>query len=379
MSRVFMDASDPIIIEDTQGIIIDLNREAERAYGWTREELIGRPITTLFLSERHERAMALRRSCLAGKECRNLEGVRKDKQGRVLQILMTAFPLLDESDRVVALATIAKDITLRKQMEARLIESRQRLTELSRKSIEALEADRRAVSRELHDSIGGSLSAIKFTLEEIAESVAFSCPAVMPSLQNAIGYLSDTIKESRRISVNLRPLSLDDLGLMQTINGHLQQFQLQYGIRVVCELGADEEGVPDPLKIVIFRILQEALANVARHSQAREVRVRLRREPQSITLEIVDNGTGFDPNRQMVRDFSIGGYGLKSMQERVEISGGVFTISSQPGEDTRVRTIVISVAAARLPGRHYPVWADRNTPRVMCVGGAPRKKTKGKR
>jgi PAS domain S-box-containing protein len=337
MSRVFMDAADPIIIEDTGGLILDMNREAERSYGWSRAELIGQPITKLFLPERHERAMLVRRSCLLGEECRNVEGLRVDHQGRVLSILMTAFPLLDENDRVVALATIAKDITVRKQIEARLIESRHRLKELSRKSIEALEADRRAVSRELHDSIGGSLSAIKFTMEEIAERVAFSCPTVMPTLQNAIGYLSDTIKESRRISVNLRPLSLDDLGLMQTINGHLQQFNLQYGIRVVQDLDDVEAHIAEALKIVIFRILQEALANVARHSQASEVHVRLKHDRGSIRLEIEDNGGGFDPQRQMVRDISLGGYGLKSMQERVEISGGVFTIRSKPGKGTRVR------------------------------------------
>ncbi len=116
-SRVFMDAADPIIIENLSGTIIDMNREAEREYGWKRHELIGKSIRSLIPSARYPRADHLRARCRRGEEVRNWEGMRQDQRGRIFSVLLTAFPLLDESGKIIFLATIAKDITLRKQME----------------------------------------------------------------------------------------------------------------------------------------------------------------------------------------------------------------------------------------------------------------------
>jgi PAS domain S-box-containing protein len=340
LSRVFMDAADPIIIEDLSGDIIEMNREAERVYGWNRDELIGKSIKILFLPERYERAMSLRERCRHGEELRNLEGIRRDKHGRTLHLLFTAFPLSNESGRIVAIATITKDITSRKQMETELKESRRRLMELSRKSIEALEADRRAVSRELHDSIGGSLAAIRYLLEETTEQIPKTSPDAITSLTKAISYLTGTIKESKRISANLRPLTLDDLGLMATIEGHFRQFCEQYrDIDIISEIEVREEDIPESLKIVIYRILQEALTNVARHSRAEKVHVRLKKNIGRLALEIEDNGCGFKIEGSSPKD-PFSGFGLKSMQERAEICSGSFSIRSRPGHGTCVQMIL---------------------------------------
>ena len=116
--RVFMDAADPIIIEDLSGIVIDANREALRAYGWTREELLGQPITSIVPEERHGQAAELLKHCLAGEEVRNVEGLRVSREGTVYDVLLTLSLLKDENGKPVAIASIAKDITQLRQSEA---------------------------------------------------------------------------------------------------------------------------------------------------------------------------------------------------------------------------------------------------------------------
>ena len=333
LSSVFLNATDPIIIEDLSGKIIEVNREAVRVYGYTREELIGSPVSMLFLPERHKRAEMLRKRCRLGEELRNVDGIRQSKSGKCFAVLMSAFPLHDDHEQVAAIATIAKDITRRKQVENALCESQARLTELSRKTIETLENDRRAVSRELHDAIGANLAAIKFMVEEAAEQSEHSCSTI---LNKANSYLLDTIKEVKRISINLRPLTLDDLGLIPTLKGKIRDVPTQYGMKCKCRIAVSEQDVPETTKIVIYRIFQEALANAGKHSQATRLGVRLHKKDDQIVLTIRDNGCGFDSSNPCPRD-PLGGYGIKSMRERVEICGGEFSIESKPGKGTIVR------------------------------------------
>jgi PAS domain S-box-containing protein len=337
-SRVFMDASDPIIIENLSGTILEMNREAERSYGWKREDLIGKSSKSIIPSERYQWAEQLRELCINGEEVRNWEGMRQDQFGRRFFVLVTAFPLTDEFGQPVAVATIAKDITFRKEMESELEKSHQRLQDLSLKIIEALESDRRNVARELHDSIGGSLAAIKFVLERIDGELAERPDQAAASLEKSISYLADTIKETKRISANLRPLTLDDLGLLPTIDWHTRQFSQQYGdIRLIKQIDIREEEIPNSSKIVIYRVLQEALNNCATHSKADTVHICLKRNGNQIEFEVKDNGCGFDVVEVFNRNDPLVGNGLKNMQDRTEICGGLFSLKAQPGEGTCIR------------------------------------------
>lgn len=341
LSRVFMDAADPIIIEDLSGTIIDMNREAERAYGWSRNAMIGKSIKNLLLPERLSLAWQLRARCLNGQEVRNWEGFRVDKYGRVHPILLTAFPLMDANGTIESIATITKDISTLKQLETELRNSHRRLQRLSRKSIEALEIDRRGISRELHDSIGGNLAAIKFSLEKVVEAIGDNPDQAVASLEKTISNLADTIKDCKRISVNLRPSVLDDMGLLPSIEWHVQQFRQHYShIHVIPQIDVEEKEVPEPLKIVIYRVLQEALSNAARHSQADTVHIRLKKTGNHLHIEVEDNGRGFDFQRISDGSGVLNGFGMKSMQERVEIMGGSFSVISQFGAGTRVSVML---------------------------------------
>ena len=112
MTRVFMDSADPILIEDLDGYVIDMNHEAERAYGWTRERLIGKPILVIVPVERHEQAMDLLRRCKAGEDVRNVDGQRQTKSGEVRDVLLTLSLLRDDDGEPTGIASIAKDLSL---------------------------------------------------------------------------------------------------------------------------------------------------------------------------------------------------------------------------------------------------------------------------
>jgi PAS domain S-box-containing protein len=337
LSWVFRDAADPIIIEDLSGTIIEINREAERSYGWSRDELIGKSIKNLLLPDRYQFAWQLRQQCLNGQEVRNWEGYRVDKYGRVFPTLVTAFPLMDQNDRIEFVATITKDISILKNLELELRDSQRRLKQFSRKSIEALEADRKAVSRELHDSIGGNLAAIKFALESTVKKIVGKADAATTSLEKTILHLAETIKDCKRISANLRPEIIDDRGLLATIDWHTRQFSQHYSqIKIIQQIDVDEQEVPEPLKIVIYRVIQEALNNTAMHSKADTIYIRLKKSGNYFEAEVEDNGRGFDLEEVANRGDRISGYGLKSMRERVEIIGGSFSVHSLLTTGTRI-------------------------------------------
>lgn len=138
MSKVFQEATDPIIIEDLEGKVIDLNEEAVRAYGWTRMELLGKPIKTLVPAERYEQADELLHRCRSGEEVRNVEGLRISRKGRIFAVLLTLSLLTDEAGTPIGIATLAKDITALKQAEAQL---RTKTQELENANLELQEAD----------------------------------------------------------------------------------------------------------------------------------------------------------------------------------------------------------------------------------------------
>ena len=237
-------------------------------------------------------------------------------------------------------ATLKIEIAARKKIQAQLYQ-------LSRKSLEALEAGRRAVARELHDSIGGSLAAIKFGMEGVAERVQRCTTCGAPSMEALISNLADTIKETKRISANLRPLAIDDLGLLATIEWYTRQFCQRYEhIRVVRQIDILEQEIPEEFKIVFYRVMQEALTNAARHSRADTVTVRLLKGASHFEFEVEDNGCGFDTSNVFDAPDRLSGFGLKGMKERAEICGGFFNLRTWPGAGTSVKVILPLAAAS---------------------------------
>jgi signal transduction histidine kinase len=211
------------------------------------------------------------------------------------------------------------------------------------RTLDVLEADRRTISKELHDSICASLAALKFSLEENEMQRQQNQGRLDESLDQEIAHLMATIKETKRISANLRPTTLDDLGLLATIQWYLRQFQRLYeGIRVDYRTEVAEQDVPEPMKIIIYRIVQEGLSNALKHSEARSVRLQMGFSDgnRSISLLIEDDGRGFDVEEILSEKDPLSGYGLTAMRERCEIYGGSFHIHSQIDHGTRINAIL---------------------------------------
>ena len=219
--------------------------------------------------------------------------------------------------------------------------------ELVRKTVETLEYDRQTIAKELHDSIGASLAAIKFSIEDTLAKMDQKPQNVSGSLKKVVGYLFDTIKETKRISANLRPATLDELGLLPTIAWFCRKITEVYqDTRIGQKIEIEEKTVPDALKIVIYRVLQEAVNNALKHGAAENIEIALLGKGADIELTITDDGCGFDRNKQLDED-PLSGHGIQGMIERVEICGGLLDLSSVPGEGTRLRAVL----PRNLPGK----------------------------
>ena len=157
------------------------------------------------------------------------------------------------------------------------------------------------------------------------------------SLESLIPLTQKTIEEVRRIVQDLRPSILDDLGILATITWFCREFQNVYAsVRINSEIAIQENDIPSPLKTVIYRILQEALNNIAKHSQADLVHLSLQKRHDGMELKVHDNGSGFDLTEAISLQPSRRGFGLASMRERAELSGAEFKIKSASGEGTTI-------------------------------------------
>ncbi len=212
-------------------------------------------------------------------------------------------------------------------------------TQLLRHLLMAQELERARIAGDIHDSLGASLAAIKFRADSlIQESHRCGNHVLTSGLDTINRMVQENIDEVRRLQQNLRPPLLDDLGILTTVEWFCREFQTTYpDIRIEKLIDSKEEEVPQSLKIVIFRIIQEALSNVAKHGRADLVDLSLEKSNGKIELSVRDNGQGFDVNKVLSEEDSRRGLGLTRMKERTIHSGGTFTIDSAKGKGTVIR------------------------------------------
>lgn len=212
----------------------------------------------------------------------------------------------------------------------------QSLRELTSRTVGMQEAERRAVARELHDSVGQAMTAIRLNLQVMGERDRAEHDGVLAELLDKTTELVDNaLEEVRRAVHRLGPSILDEVGLADALVRTCEDLGDRTGVEVDSRLELPEDGLPPAVEVTCYRVVQEALTNVARHADAKHVRVRLRVDDDHARVEIVDDGRGFESQaqRSSVR-------GLRGMRERVELLGGSLEVGSAPGEGTRISAVI---------------------------------------
>jgi PAS domain S-box-containing protein len=309
-----------------------------RMLGYKRGSLLEKPWEIIFKDpdQCDDVSGRLFASLDAGVAHEEAEWITKD--GKVIQCYLRAAPV-DRLQPARGHVVAAMDITGRKQTEILLRESEKRLRLLSSRLVEAQEDERRVVARELHDGIGGKLTAIKYGIEKRLRESGPSPGNTEVSTEDILTVVNEAIDETRRISKNLRPSSLDDLGLLRTINGLCREFEDLSDVAIRKDLEIQENQVPELLKITIYRILQEAVSNAVKHSGANRLSIRLTENAGSIELTVEDKGKGFLIQEAEPGETAARGMGIGSMKERAELTGGLLTLWSEPNKGTVVRVV----------------------------------------
>jgi PAS domain S-box-containing protein len=244
----------------------------------------------------------------------------------------------DNVEFIESMAPLIGEAINRFNLEEELRDSENRLRLLSSRLLEVQEQERKRVAHELHDGIGQTLTAVKFKVEDTLQQMAKSKSRSRGALETIVPVIQQAVEEVRRIQMDLRPSLLDDIGILATIGWFTREFQKVYtSIQIGKAIDIQEKEVPDSLKVVIFRVTQEGLNNVAKHSKADHASLSLRKSNKRLELVIADNGQGFEVDGVQSVESPEKGFGLSSMRERTELSGGSFSIESTIGVGTTIR------------------------------------------
>lgn len=328
-------AMDAIVTVDESQHIVLFNAAAESVFGCPREQAIGAPLAW-FIPERFRDGHAehIRRFGETGMSPRRMgaqrivTGLRRN--GEEFPIDASISQITENGRRFYTV--ILRDVTERVRAEEALRKSKEELREIALNAHSVREEEKSRVARELHDELAQALTALKMDVTWIRAHVPAGDGPVSRKLADIESLLDATVAATRRISADLRPLLLDDLGLIPAAEWLVQKFTERTGIRCELALGVPDLELEDPHASAVFRILQESLTNAARHAQASLVEVTIDRSDDAVRLTVRDNGRGFSPQQPR----KPGSYGLMGLRERAYLLGGEVNITSEHGRGTTI-------------------------------------------
>jgi PAS domain S-box-containing protein len=325
--ELFENAKDAIYVHDLSGKYTSINRAAERLSGYPREEILGKDFSCFVAPEyaEHMRQNLCKKLRHEGETIYEAEVITKD--GRRVPVEINS-RLIYEEGVPVAVQGTARNVAERKRAE-------EALRGYSRQLILAQEAERQNIARELHDQIGQALTAIRINLETIRNS---SNQAESNALiDEGVATVDEALQQVRDLSFELRPSLLDDLGLTAALRRYADRYAQRTGIQTKIAIGLESQiRLPRELETACFRIVQEALTNVARHAQAKNVSIDVRTMNGALSLAIKDDGIGFNLDSHTNGELP-SSLGLRGMEERAHGVGGKLEIDSAPGKGTEVR------------------------------------------
>jgi PAS domain S-box-containing protein len=379
---------------DPMGHVVSWNAGAERLKGYGFEEIIGKHFSVFYPQEdqmNDKPQGLLAKAARYGQSEDEGWRIRKDGSRFWANVVITA--LRDPKENLLGFAKLTRDMTERREKEEALtkvkellelrveqrtavltrvnhelrteVAERQRAEEQLRASLDQLRAltarlqtvreeERTSISREIHDELGQACTAIKMDLALIGRRLTKRQTQLRSKVDSAIQLVDSTIATLRRIASELRPRTLDDLGLPAALESQAQDFESRTGIRCTVALPQELFTLDADTSTAIFRIFQESLTNVARHAQATRVEARLEQDDNRILFQVFDNGRGFDPEEAKTRR----SLGLVGMQERALLLNGNLKIEGLPGAGTTM-TLTIPLPRSVTRGKILDAGSDR--------------------
>lgn len=303
--------------------ILECNPGASALFGFTREELIGASSSLLYSDAsnwRHFRRY-IRTEWKEHGAVNDFELEMRHKNATLFPAELSVVFTVDDAGRLLHSVMLVRDIAARKQFEDKLLI-------LPNQIIEAQESERKRVARELHDGVNQLIAAAKFRLKKVEQDVVSLKPAAREILSRCYDLMVQALEENRRIAHNLRPSDLDDLGLPTACRNFCEQVRSRTRLAFHYDIGGFYRRMQPDVELHLFRILQEAVNNVEKHANAKNVHVRLFMGNGSITLKVKDDGCGMKAAQSRGPGERWSGMGLTNMRERALVIGGTFDVVS---------------------------------------------------
>jgi PAS domain S-box-containing protein len=336
LDELFEQAPQAVVLMSTDTRIVRVNREFTRVFGYSPQEANGQRLRELIVPDESLDEVQKFIDLLADGQRVDAEGVRMRKDGSRLFVSIVHVPFSLPGGQIEVYA-IYRDITERKRAEERIRATSEQLRALSASLQSAREEEGARISREIHDELGSALSSLRWDLEDIDEVISqpgerARLQALREKIEAMMRLTETTISTVRRIASELRPVALDDLGLIEAIEWQAQQFQARTGIIVRCDCPQEDVALNQEQSNAVFRIFQEAMTNILRHARATRVDIKIKQEAGEFVMAVSDDGRGITEDEKSGSQ----SLGLLGMRERAHLIGGEVEIDGAEGEGTVV-------------------------------------------
>jgi len=332
-------ALDAIVIVDTASKIIFWNPQAENIFGWTAEEVTGKSLMQTIIPAEYEAAhrQGMQRFLQTGEGPilnRLIEVTACNKEGSLFPIELSILPVEQETGKTFC--AFIRNITERRQAESSLKQSSEQLRELSRHLQKVREEERLRIAREIHDELGQQLTGLKMDVAWLMRKTVQDDPVIKDKFDEALSLVDKAVQSIRRISTELRPSVIDDLGLNAALEWQVEEIGRRMDVEIEYKNSFNDSNINPDISIGIFRIMQESLTNIVKHAAAYKINIDISQAGNAIRLIVEDDGIGFDTNAKQDQLT----FGLIGIKERTSMLQGECAIYSEPNTGTRIEVSI---------------------------------------